>query len=542
MRRRHALGVLWSIAAAGCGAAQREPLEVPDDEPLTRSQARARLAQLAGRYEELMREHGHHQWSRYAGKTDDAAEAAARMERLRKAETEVFAEAREIVDTQLRTLLAPRQAELWRRGALGLRLLGDPRSAELGDELEQTISAHRFALGDRPVSRGAISKMRRSGNARERRRSRQLEFTLHEKARPIATELLKRRRALAKELTLPTYFDELLKLRGVPPPRLKELMDGFFRSTRRDYDRLVRAIARAVRKRRPEPWDYDYALERIFRHPPDERFPADAAMPTARRLYRAFGIDLEQPKLDVTVRDFAFGGQAIGVRIPDDVRIVVRPSPGARFYGTLLHELGHAYAATRTRARHALYKGYEWVPGLSEPAFAEGLAEVFGRLLDEPAVLREHLGLSDVEARRVVASRRAAALHRARRTIGWIWFERTALAHPTGDLDKLSLVVERRHTGAASQNAEPIWATSPFLATYPVYVQSYLLASMMAVQIRAALKARFGDRWISPEAGRHLTASVVEDGARWTFDEKMIRATGQRLGPEALVRFITGRR
>src|SRR4029079_14120545 len=132
----------------------------------------------------------------------------------------------------------------------------------------------------------------------------------------------------------------------------------------------------------------------------------ELALPAVKRIYAAFGIDLDQPNFTPNIRDFAFSGQTIAVKIPSDVRLVLSKAPGSRFFATLLHELGHAYAATSTRAENPLYAGYEWVPGLSDPALAEGIAEVFARLLDEPRILRDFVGLSDVEAGEFVESRR----------------------------------------------------------------------------------------------------------------------------------------
>ncbi len=194
---------------------------------------------------------------------------------------------------------------------------------------------------------------------------------------------------------------------------------------------------------------------------------------------------------------------------------------------------------TRTRGTHPLLKGYGWVPGLMDPGFAEGIAEVFGRLLDEPRVLTEHLGLAPDEAERLIHARRANDVLRIRGLLTAFSFEREALANPEGDLDALSLAIERRFTGFyLPPDAEPTWANTPFLATYPGYVQSYLIASLCAVQVRDALQQRFGNDWISAAAGVHLTEQMVADGARWTFREKMIRATGKPLEASALLAFV----
>ena len=488
-----------------------------------------------------MGEHGMHEWSRYAGKSADGPEAQRAMDALRARERGVFDEAYAALLRWGDDLVSPRQAELWRAGQLGLALLGDAKATTLADELEQIINSHRFEHRGKQLGRAELVMMRRSEDPAVRRETRRLEHQLHKKAAPVASELLARRRDLAREHGVRSFYGALLELRGISPKELDELLRTLDVQTRAPFARLLGELGKAV-GRMPAPWDADFALRKSV-DPPDDRFERARALPAAYALYRAFGIDLEKPKpLDDTVRDFAFGGQTIGIRIPDDVRMVLNPLPGARFQALVLHELGHAYAMTRTTAGEAILKGYEWVPGLFDPGFAEGIAEVFGRLLDEPRVLTEHLGLTPEEAQRLVRARQIEDLLRIRRALAAIAFEAAVLERPDADLDRLSLMLERRYSGFfVPGDAEPVWANTPFLATYPVYIQSYTLAAVCAVQVRKALKARFGERWISPEAGAFLTEKMVADGARWTFREKLIRATGRPLDAGPLIEFVSGR-
>ncbi len=530
MRRRDLLGVLLTGLSSACAP------ESPATSTPKARQPREELAALGARYEALMQKHGEAEWGRYAGKLAEGPAAQQRMRQLRNAEQEIFREAGAILKRFGDGVTTPRRADLWQRGALGLKLLGDARSVELSDELEGLINGHRYMLDGRRVSRGQMHEMSRSSDRATRRNVRRLENALHVKAAPIARELFERRRALAKELELPSFHVALLEVRGTSAPDTWRVVDALHVRTARSYFELVKQL-RGVSEGALEPWDFDYALEKLV-SPPEERFDPGHAFSRVFEIYRAFGIDLEKNGPSLSVRDFAFGGQTIAVRVPDDVRMIVRSIPGMRFYGLLLHELGHAFSVRATRETDPLFKGYEWVPGLLDPAYAEGIAEVFGRLLDEPEILGGHLGLSASEITRAVKARRTSTLVSIRRGFAAAHFEHIALEQPNVDLDKLSLGIERQETGLPlPRDAEPVWATSPFFATYPVYTQSYLFASAMAVQVRQALKARFGARWISPAAGEHLKQELCADGSRWTLREKLIRATGSALDPEPLIRW-----
>lgn len=535
MHRRQALAALLASLAAGCGPALPEP--VHGRKMSNRSDARARLGALARQYEKLMGAHGEHEWSRYAGRLEEGPAAAGRMAALRAAEREIFVEADAILTRFGDRVVSPRQAELWRRGALGLRLLGDARATKLADELEAVINGHQILLDGKAITRAELSEMRRSDDPKLRRRTRQLEHELHLKAAPIATELIRRRRELAKELGRPSFYAALLEVRGTEVATLDRVLGELGQRTRRAFAAALMGGERRLGRVLITSWDVDHVLHRQA-VVPHERFPADKARPVVEGLFRALGFDLPAWKLDITVRDFAFGGQTIALRVPDDVRLVLRKPPGIRHYGLLLHELGHAVAVRSTTARDPLFKGYEWVPGLLDPAYAEGSAEVFGRLLDVPSVLREHLGLDAREVETVRRARQLESLVSIRRGLVGMAFEREALERD-GDLDALSLDVERRLSGLlVPRDAEPVWATSPFLATYPVYTHAYLLAACVGAQVREALAARFGEDWLSPRAGEWLSEHFLSDGARWTLNEKLVRTTGSRLDAESLLRFL----
>src|SRR5690606_36928067 len=137
----------------------------------------------------------------------------------------------------------------------------------------------------------------------------------------------KRRRDLARELGHESFHDALLEVRGVDPKALLPLLEELERMTRLAYARLI-AELRKLHGGPVSVFDVELTLRKALK-PPEERFSRERALPNAYAIYRAFGVDLEQPKLDVTVRDFAFGGQTIGLRIPDDVGLVLNPLPGA---------------------------------------------------------------------------------------------------------------------------------------------------------------------------------------------------------------------
>lgn len=533
MERRRILAALTTLPMAACAPRAGAPggpggvaPTAPHDE----------LVRARDEYEALMREHGHHEWARYAGEAKEGADEAAFSRGLRAREHEVVERAARLAAEASHA--EPRERALWQGAARGLALLGDAKSVELADALEKVINDFAFEVDKKRVTRGELRAMARSEDAALRRAQRQAYAALHREAAPIARELLKRRRDVAKAGGK-AYYDALLGLRGLSTAQLSSMLAALDQRTRAAFaETRKEALARAGLSSFA-PWDAELVARKLG-DLPDDRFPADKALPTARAIYGAIGVDLDKPKVRIDVRDFAFGGQTISLRVPDDVRAVVTPTPGARFYGTLLHELGHAFATTRCREDNPVYKTYEWIPGLTEPGYEEGVAEIFGRVIDEADALARFVPDIDAKDRAAFLSARARGERMSlRHRLAAIAFERAALESPDGDLDALARKLDREIAGFdVPDDAPAIWATSPFLATYPVYVQSYVVAAVMSAQVRGSLRARFGGSWLRPEAGE-LLGRMVADGARTTMDEKLVRLTGAGLSVDAYVAWLT---
>jgi hypothetical protein len=539
MRRRELLACLLTALSAGCAGAAADVPPPATGPARTRREARMRLADLAQRYEKLMSEHGAYEYGRYAGTLKEGPASEAILARLRAEERDLFAEAKAVLARFGQGLVSPRRAQLWQRGALGLELLGDPRSAELSDRLEAIVNGWELVLDGKKVPRRRLIEMRLSEDAGERRRTRTLEWELHRAAAPVAKELMIRRRDLARKLGRESFWSAMLEVRGADPKQTSAIVDELDRRSARPFALAFSGGGRLFGRRSLAPWDVDFTIQKLA-PTPEGAFPAERALDGVLSIFHALGFDLKR-KLDLRVRDFAFGGQTIAVHVPDDVRLVVRQVPGMKFVSLLLHELGHAVAVMSTATEEPLYKGYEWVPGLTEPAWDEGLAETFAHLLDEPEVLRRFFGLSARDAETVARGRRLEALAGIRRGLTAIRFERAALEAPDGDLDRLSLEIERRFSAMyLPRDAEPTWAASALLATYPVYVQSYTLGACIAAQVRAALVARFGAQWLSPRAGKFLVERMLADGSRLTTKEKLVRGTGSPLEASALLRYLVG--
>ncbi len=535
--RRALLGLLLGLPVGCLGPTAGRTFDALPDRDATRK----RLIELGVEYERLMHQHGQLMFQSFSGAPSQAVDP--KLSALREDEAKLFTEAERLLEYH-EALVSPREAKLWQLGALGIKLLGDPETQRLADALRAS-HAEPPVVDGQPVTRAKLAELMRSPRRAERDAAFEAIQAMQRRAGPIARELLMRRNERARQLG-ETYYAALLRLRHVDGPRaeglIRRLVSGTDAAMAQLAGSLERSAARSAGRRgQRAPQDLAFALDRVLRIP-DEWFPGDKAVERALAVHRAFGFDLS--RIQLVMQEFSFAGQALAISVPDDVRVLVRPAPGVGLYSVLLHELGHAVAASQPTQLAALYKSYEWVAGLSEPAFDEGFAEIFGTLTGYSGVLVEHMGLDRRRAEHVAGAQRMRLMHATRRRIAWVSFEQRALGNPKQDLDRLARDIDSRLLGAL--HGPSAWATNPLLADYPVYGQSYVLASLLAFQVHAALAARAGasqalregQPQVNHAAGAALAQELLAGGMRRSADEKLLVTTGRRLAVEPLLQHL----
>jgi len=197
---------------------------------------------------------------------------------------------------------------------------------------------------------------------------------------------------------------------------------------------------------------------------------------------------------------------ALGIRVPEDVRLSVKPMGGALEQVRLLHEFGHAlhYAFTK-EPRFELAK-------LGNPTVTETYAALFEDLMDDPVWLEEHAGLKDKERSEYLAAASAHKLFLIRRAAGRLLYELALHRQPSTDARELyKAMIER---------VDEMPATDDDVARYLVDQEDFFQSAdnfrawFLGGQLQGQLKARFGPAWWhSPEAGAFLKGLWAQGNA-----------------------------
>jgi hypothetical protein len=246
-------------------------------------------------------------------------------------------------------------------------------------------------------------------------------------------------------------------------------------------------------------------LPRLFRpRDADAFFVKDDMLRRAHGTLSGLGLDLgEMKNVRIDARDDVKRKNprplTLGIRVPGDVRLSVRPVEGALEQARLLHEFGHAlhYAFTK-ESRFELAK-------LGNPTVTEAYAALFEDLMEDPEWLEEHAGLSGKHRAEFLAAASAHKLFLIRRAAGRLLYQLALHRQEGADARELYRAFLERTDGMP--------ATDDDVARYLVDQEDFFQSAdnfrawFLAGQLQGQLKVRFGpDWWHSPEAGAYLKA------------------------------------
>jgi hypothetical protein len=338
-----------------------------------------------------------------------------------------------------------------------------------------------------------------------------------EELNPQSALRLARAHAVAEDLGFADYVAMCDELAGLGLARLHDQTQRLLAATSTAYESVLLAHLASAGISPEEATNGDFFFVRRglgF----DPLFTKEGLVPALTRTLAGLGIALESQgnvKLDLeerpqkTPRAFC-----APVRVPADVRLVIRPHGGRDDYFALFHEAGHVehFACTRSEAPFPFRC-------LGDNSVTEAYAFVIGNLPSTPEWLRDVLGLTEFADYLSLA--RLVDLNYLRRYSAKLAYELELHRSPIRDelaARYAELLGEAVQVRMWPQNH--LYDVDDFF-----YCACYLRAWMLEVQLRRRLIEQFGARWFSrKEAGDYLK-DLWALGQEFTADE-----LAQRLG------------
>ena len=198
----------------------------------------------------------------------------------------------------------------------------------------------------------------------------------------------------------------------------------------------------------------------------------------------------------------------VPISIPDDIRLVIRPTGGQSDYQAFLHESGHA--------QHYAWASPDLLPEFKytgDYALTETYAFLFNHLISDNNWLAAFAGIKN--STEFTRSVMLARLVTVRRYVAKLMYERQL--HLGDDLAGAAVLFADLQTRATSFRSDP--ADFLFDLDDSFYSASYLRAWAFEVSLREYLKTRFGSQWWASRRTGDFLRELWETGDRYSADE-----------------------
>ncbi len=313
----------------------------------------------------------------------------------------------------------------------------------------------------------------------------------------------------AEGLGFPNYVALCDQLRALNLTRLSERMETLLDETQEVYFSHLGFFLDSMGVPEAEATTADMA--HLFRAPQfDAFFPQQKLIPSLVNTLAGVGIDLyrqENLELDTEPRPLksprAF---CAPIRVPEEVKLVIKPQGGREDYDSLFHEAGHAEHFVNTRAD--LPTAFR---RMGDNSVTEGYAFLLAYLMINRRWLSRILGVED--GREYLRLALFHKLYFLRRYASKLLYEQELHTDLAG--------AKERYVSILGENLGVKIGPEYHLDDVDdaFYVAQYLRAWIFEVQMHRYLEERFGYLWFTnPEAGRYLV-SLWQQGQEFTVDE-----------------------
>lgn len=417
--------------------------------------------------------------------------------------------------------------------------------------IEQKYSNFRAEVDGKKLTDNDVEDvLKKSTNSDELKKA----WEGHKAIGPVVAEdirnLVKKRNEIAKQLGFGNYHEMSLKLSEQDPAEISKIFDELDNLTRDAFAGLKEEIDTYLAKRdnikKEElmPWHYQ---NRFFQEAPeiysvelDKYYKGKNIETLTTDYYKSIGLDITDMIAKSDLYEKPGKNQhayCIDIDNLGDVRVLCNIKPNYNWMGTMLHEFGHA--------NYDKYIDQKLPFALRNPAHTfttEAIAMFFGRMASNPQFLLD-MKLTDEADSKTIAEESFKVLRLEQLTFSrWAQvmyrFEKILYENPDQDLNKLwwDLVEKYQMIKRPEGRNQPDWASKIHIATSPCYYHNYLLGELLASQLNHYIAANllksdnFRQSYFGkPEVGKYLIDNIFMPGSKWSWNEMIEKATGEKL-------------
>jgi hypothetical protein len=289
---------------------------------------------------------------------------------------------------------------------------------------------------------------------------------------------------------------------------LGDFVKSLGRQARKPFQEALRSISKKVLGRKAEYYDDFYFFRNRVYADLDKEFVGVNPTEQVRRTLATMRFDLSSIHIDTEQRKNKYPSPiCFFVQVPNDIRVLYKSeSPYFDLQGCY-HEMGHAVHASSISAEAEYWNRY---------SFSMGIAEIFSIFLERLTKNRKYLSslgiknnhvLEEIEARNnfmdlfFVTFYTANSLMKAE-----FWHEKLSIEKASDVYARLI----KEYTGFEIPGE--YWMLHHILPDAIMYVPSYLIAAVRAVELDHHLQDRFGEKWWTQvETGKYIR-EIIQPG------------------------------
>ena len=289
---------------------------------------------------------------------------------------------------------------------------------------------------------------------------------------------------------------------------LGDFVKSLGRQARKPFQEALHSISKKVLGRKAEYYDDFYFFRNRVYADLDKEFVGVNPTEQVRRTLATMRFDLSSIHIDTEQRKTKYPSPiCFFVQVPNDIRVLYKSeSPYFDLQGCY-HEMGHAVHASSISAEAEYWNRY---------SFSMGIAEIFSIFLERLTKNRKYLSslgiknnhvLEEIEARNnfmdlfFVTFYTANSLMKAE-----FWHEKLSIEKASDVYARLI----KEYTGFEIPGE--YWMLHHILPDAIMYVPSYLIAAVRAVELDHHLQDRFGEKWWTQvETGKYIR-EIIQPG------------------------------
>ena len=229
------------------------------------------------------------------------------------------------------------------------------------------------------------------------------------------------------------------------------------------------------------------------------------------------------------------GGQGLMINIPNDFRAVMTLGMDISVW---MHEMGHGLHGLFNTIHEPILEGYEWIPGNANPSFSEGMAETSAWFTRNKEWQKKYTDLTEAE----INERKETVNNYISAFIRYHLFnfmqETELYLHPEKSYDEIQIELSRKYLLIETEEVRTRDLENIVYVSYPLYLQNYLIADIVACQVHEILEKKYGkDYAFNKDVGNYLIDKFYSAGEYYNWNDRLIHGTGKPLDIESYLQF-----